>query len=176
MARRLVVLLAVMAALMGGLLAHRATAATSSVTSDFKFVNGLLLAAGVDCDPETYYVCGIGQFDGRAAVTRVEYPTNQRLLLDEGCALYDTVEVVTLLDGSGELVLEHLDAKLCGPSPNWLLHATDRSFGNPFRVTSSWTVDDGSGVYEGASGSGGWVVRWAGGAGSGGHSGTLTMP
>ena len=101
MARRLVVLLAVMAALMGGLLAHRATAATSSVTSDFKFVNGLLLAAGVDCDPATYYVCGIGEFDGQAAVTRVEYPTNQRLLLDEGCALYDTVEVVTLLDGSG---------------------------------------------------------------------------
>ena len=176
MAKRLTVLLAVMAALMGGLLAHRAAAATAVVTSDVKFVTGLLLAAGVECDPETYYVCGIGEFDGQAAVTRVEYPTNQRLLLDEGCALYDTVEVVTLLDGSGELVLEHLDAKVCGPNPNWLLHATDRSFGNPFRVTSSWTVDGGSGVYAGATGSGDWEVRWAGGAGSGGHTGTITTP
>ena len=71
-------------------------------------------------------------------------------------------------------VLEHTDALLCGPNPNWLLHAPATSFGNPFRVTSDWTVVDGSGVYDGVTGGGTWSVRWAGGAGSGGHVGVLT--
>jgi len=154
--------------------APAATASAATVTSEFKFVNGLLQAGGIECDLSVYYVCGVGTFDGEAAVTRVEYPTDQRLLLDQGCALYDTVEVVTLLDGSGELVIAHDDALLCGPNPHWLLHASATSFGNPFRVTSEWTVADGSGVYDGVSGAGTWSVRWAGGAGSGGHLGVLT--
>ena len=149
-------------------------ASAASVTSDFKFVNGNLRAAGVECDTDIYYVCGIGVFEGRDAVTRVELPTNQRLLLDQGCALYDTIEVITLRDGSGELTIEHLDALVCGPNPQWLLHAPATSFGNPFRVSSEWSVVDGSGVYEGATGSGTWNVRWAGGAGSGGHTGSLS--
>ena len=162
-------------ALVVGLLVAAPTGASAAtVGSDFKFVNGLLRAEGVDCDLGVYYVCGIGTFDGQAAVSRVEYPTDQRLLLDQGCALYDTVEVVTLLDGSGELVIAHDDALLCGPNPYWLLHAPATSFGNPFRVTSGWTVVDGSGVYEGTTGAGTWSVRWAGGAGSGSHTGTLT--
>ena len=162
-------------ALVLGLLAVTPTGASAAtVTSEFQFVNGLLRAEGVDCDTDVYYVCGVGEFDGQPAVTRVEWPTNQRLLLDQGCALYDTVEVVTLRDGSGELTIEHLDALLCGPNPHWLLHAPATSFGNPFRVSSEWSVVDGSGVYEGASGSGTWDVRWAGGAGSGGHTGTLS--
>ena len=158
---------------LGLLVAAPAGASAATVTSEFKFVHGLLQAEGVSCDPAVYYVCGIGTFDGQAAVSRVEYPTDQRLLLDQGCALYDTVEVVTLLDGTGELVIAHDDALLCGPNPNWLLHASATSFGNPFRVTSDWTVVDGSGVFEGVSGAGTWSVRWAGGAGSGGHTGEL---
>ena len=170
MARRILLLCALAAAL---LVTTPSAASAATVTSEFKFVNGLLRAGDVDCDLSVYYVCGIGTFDGRAAVSRVQYPTDQRLLLDHGCALYDTVEVVTLLDGSGELVIDHDDALLCGPNPNWLLHSSTTSFGNPFRVTSEWTVLDGSGVYEGVTGSGTWSVRWAGGAGSGGHVGVL---
>ncbi|HTE73473.1 MAG TPA: hypothetical protein VK640_09790 [Actinomycetes bacterium] len=162
------------ALVLGLLVGTPSTASAATVTSEFAFVNGLLQAQGVDCDRTVYYVCGIGTFDGRAAVSRVEYPTDQRLLLDQGCALYDTVEVVTLVDGSGELVIAHDDALLCGPNPNWLLHASPSSFGNPFRVTSDWTVVDGSGAYEDTSGTGTWSVRWAGGAGSGGHVGVLT--
>jgi|GEM_PF-3857915 len=162
------------ALVLGFVIAAPAAASAATVTSEFKFVHGLLQAGGVDCDLSVYYVCGVGTFDGQAAVSRVEYPTDQRLLLDEGCALYDTVEVVTLLDGSGELVIAHDDALLCGPNPHWLLHASATSFGNPFRVTSEWTVADGSGVYDGVSGAGTWSVRWAGGAGSGGHLGVLT--
>jgi hypothetical protein len=173
MARRLMVLVAVLVALTGGVVAQPAAAETSTVTSEFKFVHGLLQAGGVDCDPTVYYVCGVGTFDGQAAVSRVEYPADQRLLLDQGCALYDTVEVVTLLDGSGGLVIAHDDALLCGPNPYWLLHAATTSFGNPFRVTSGWTVADGSGVYAGVTGTGTWSVRWAGGGGSGGHLGVL---
>jgi len=160
---------------MAGASAAPASAATSTVTSDFKYVGGLLGAAGIECDPSVYYVCGVGSFDGEPAVSRVQYPTDQRLLLDRGCALYDTVEVVTLLDGSGELTLAHDDALLCGPSPHWLLHASASSFGNPFTVESTWTVDSGTGIYEGVAGSGTWTVRrWAGGAGSGSHQGVLT--
>jgi hypothetical protein len=158
---------------LGFLAAAPAGASAATITSDFKFVTGQLQAQGIECDLTVYYVCGVGTFDGQPAVTRVEYPTDQRLLLDQGCALYDTIEVVTLLDGSGELVLAHDDALVCGPNPNWLLHAPANSFGNPFRVTSGWTVADGSGVYDGATGSGTWSVRWAGGAGSGGHVGEI---
>ena len=175
MVRRLIALLLALGAATAAALSTAAPsgALTSQVSSEFKFVHGLLQAGGVDCDLTTYYVCGIGTFDGQAAVSRVEYPTDQRLLLDQGCALYDTVEVVTLLDGSGELVLAHDDALLCGPNPNWLLHAPATSYGNPFRVRSTWTVTSGSGVYDGVTGSGTWSVRWAGGAGSGGHVGEL---
>ena len=159
---------------LGLLVAAPAGASAATVTSEFTFVNGLLRAGGIECDLTVYYVCGVGTFDGQDAVSRVEYPTDQRLLLDQGCALYDTVEVVTLVDGSGELVIAHDDALLCGPSSHWLLHASPSSFGNPFRVTSEWTVVDGSGAYDDTSGAGSWSVRWAGGAGSGGHVGVLT--
>jgi hypothetical protein len=173
MTRRMLLLCAVLAALMSS---GAASASAATITSDFRFVTGSLIAADIECDTSVYYVCGVGTFDDQAAVTRVEYPTNQRLLLDQGCALYETVEVITLRDGSGELRLEHVDALVCGPSPQWLLHASTNSFGNPFRVTSEWTVAGGSGVYEGATGSGTWEVRWSGGAGFGGHNGTVTVP
>jgi hypothetical protein len=171
----MVALLGVLVAVAGVVGAQPAVAGTSAVTSEFRYVAGLLRAQGIECDLSVYYVCGVGTFDGQPAVSRVQYPTDQRLLLDQGCALYDTVEVVTLLDGSGQLTLAHDDALLCGPSPNWLLHASGSSFGNPFTVESTWTVDSGTGVYEHVTGAGTWTVRrWAGGAGYGSHDGQLT--
>jgi hypothetical protein len=77
-----------------------------------------------------------------------------------------------LQDGSGSLLLRHT-ITICPPNPNWWKNRGFVSFGNPWDLESTWTVVSGTGVYADASGSGSWTAFWAGGSGTGQHSGDI---
>ena len=174
MARRLIVLLTVTAALMGGL-AHGAAAATSAVTSDFQIYAGRSQAAAHVCDTELYALCAVGSFGGEPATSTIVH--DEGVFLDSSCVLYIVEETVTLQDGSGALLLDH-EATLCARTVNWWKNRGYGSFGNPFSVESTWTVRAGSGtgIFAGATGSGTWTAAFAGESGFASHRGTLSVP
>jgi hypothetical protein len=175
MARRLMVLLAFLGALMGGVVAQPAAAGTSTVTSDFQIFGGRSQATTHACDTDLYDLCAVGTFDGAAATSTIVH--DDGVFLDSSCVLYVVEETVALADGTGSVLLDH-EATLCAPTVNWWKNRGYGSFGNPFSVESTWTVRAGSGtgVFSGTTGSGTWTAFFAGESGFAGHNGSITTP
>jgi hypothetical protein len=174
MTKSCVLLLALAAALTGttGTASTAGATTLTAVTSTFSYAKGALTASDYDCDYSTFYVCGIGTFDGKPALSLVHYPSTAPEFDGSGCVLYVVDETLLLAAGSAGLELRHA-LTLCPPTPNWFKNRGGGSNGNPFRVTSTWTVIDGSGTYDRTTGQGTWTVWWAGNAGFGHHAGTL---
>jgi hypothetical protein len=88
---------------------------------------------------------------GKATVT---YEFDSEVGPVDSCVQVIFDATMTLLDGSGTLVIEEVDT-FCTPgnstnAPGNQLH----SFGNPFSAEGTWVVTGGDGVFAGATGSG----------------------
>ena len=152
-----------------------AAASTRTVSSSFSYTKGALTSAGVTCDHSLFYVCGIGTFDGKPALSLVHYPSTEPVFDGGSCVLYVVDETITLTDQPGSLELRH-DLTLCPPSLGWFKNQGGGSNGNPFHFSSTWTVVAGSGAFAQTTGQGTWTAFVAGNAGSGQHTGTLSSP
>lgn len=167
------VLLLALAATLAGTAQTAGATTLTSVSSTFSYAKGALTSSGYACDHTTFYVCGIGTFDGRAALSLVHYPSTTPEFDGSGCIRYVVDETLLLTAQTGTLVLRHT-LTLCPPTPHWFNNQGGSSNGNPFRVTSTWTVLGGSGVHDGTAGQGTWTAWWAGAAGFGNHTGALS--
>jgi hypothetical protein len=81
---------------------------------------------------------------------------------------------ITLVEDGSTLVLTETGT-ICFPGQSTLAPGSLKSFGNPFTIEATFTIDRGTGVFKGASGSGTDQVRTAGDAGSSALSGTITL-
>jgi len=81
---------------------------------------------------------------------------------------------ITLSSGAGTLTLAG-DGTVCFPGNSTLAPGAAKSFGNPFRLTFTWTVSGGTGVFSGASGSGTGTTKGAGESGHTALQGTISL-
>jgi hypothetical protein len=81
---------------------------------------------------------------------------------------------ITLSSGAGTLTLL-ADGTVCFPGNSTFAPGAAKSFGNPFRLTFTWTVTGGTGVFAGASGGGTGESKGAGETGHTELSGAITL-
>ena len=118
--------------------------------------------------------CGVGHIRGFGKATvRFEFISGEPV---DSCGHGIFVTTIALQDGSGTLVLEE-DDTFCNPgssadAPGNQLH----SFGNPFSIEGTWVVTSGTGVFEGATGSGTNSGRAGGDAIIDKYAGTIELP
>jgi hypothetical protein len=96
--------------------------------------------------------------------------------LDPATACGDTTirYTITLSSGAGTLTVFG-DGTVCFPGNSTFAPGAMKSFGNPFRLTFTWTVTGGTGVFAGASGGGTGTSKGAGETGHTELSGTITL-
>jgi hypothetical protein len=118
---------------------------------------------------------GVGVVQGYGLVTEVfeflgETPTG-----DPQCPVTTTgLTTLTFADGS---TLTTLDTQTrCTPGASRGAPGSSVSFGNPAKWSGSWVVDSGTGIFEGATGSGTLTVSEGGDTLMIQYQGTLTLP
>jgi hypothetical protein len=118
--------------------------------------------------------CGVGHITGFGKATvRFEFVSAE---LVDSCVRVTFIATMTLVDGSGTLVIEEVDL-FCTPgssteAPGNQLH----SFGNPFSIEGTWVVLSGTGVFAGATGSGTNSSRSGGDVIIDKYEGTIELP
>jgi hypothetical protein len=121
-----------------------------------------------------FFLCGTGEVTGYGSATSTfEILTFD---LDPATACGETTFRYTIMlsSGAGTLILTG-GGTVCFPGNSTFAPGAMKSFGNPFRLTFTWTVTAGTGVFAGATGSGTGVTK---GAGESGHtllSGKITL-
>jgi hypothetical protein len=119
-------------------------------------------------------ICGEGTLRGLGRVqVSIEEDEFEPI---EGTECFATlrVQTVTVLDGSGTIVLDSRGT-VCAPGRTLEAH-DEKSFGHPSFFELTFTVDgaDSTGIYHGASGSGTEEFQFAGATGVWMLSGTIT--
>jgi hypothetical protein len=149
-------------------------AAAQTVSLEASFQEGFGRAVAHPCSP-TAFACGRGEVEGFGAATSTfEILSFTNLDPETSCADATIRYTITLTSGAGTLVLTETGV-VCFPGKSTLAPGSLKSFGNPSRLTATWTVTGGTGVFAGASGSGSSTTHFAGDGGQSTLSGTITL-
>jgi len=92
-----------------------------------------------------------------------------------GCGPAGAIVFLDLTNGAGRLVVE-VEGQVCYPGNSHSAPGGLRSFGNPLSFSGTYTITGGTGVFDGASGSGTATLKAAGGLIRARATGTLTLP
>lgn len=131
-----------------------ATSVAATDTFQATFVN---IYSQCPTSPPTIVFCGDGNVVGYGAAHSTAALAGPLVSLGGGCFSLTAVRTITLLDGSGSLTMHETGTK-CAPSEA----AFQNALGVPYTVAKTYTISGGTGVFAGASGSGGDVNRSAG--------------
>jgi hypothetical protein len=148
--------------------AHAAT--TSAFKASFKETFGR--AHSKPCE---HFLCGTGTVAGYDEATSVFDITDFVPIGDTNCADLSAVRTITLVSDGSTLELDEVGT-VCFPGSSSFAPGAKKSFGNPGTIDTTFTVSGGTGLFEGATGSGTDRDMPAGDAGHASLSGTLTLP
>jgi hypothetical protein len=169
---RRLVLLGLLAALTLTL-APAASASTTSFSATFKESFGR--ATAHPC-PADVFVCGSGNVASFGAATEEFFIAyfEPETAFETGCSPLTLVRTITLTDGS--ILVTEETGTVCFPGVTFQTPGSLRSFGNPGFFTGTYEIVEGTGVFEGATGSGTSTFKAAGDAALSRLSGTITLP
>ena len=102
-----------------------------------------------DC---TAFACLSAQVAGFGAATWQYYP-GETVPFSTSCGTLSATAVITLADGNGELTLAETDV-VCNPGASYNAPGSFKSYGNPFRITGTFTVVSATGSLSGLTGGG----------------------
>jgi hypothetical protein len=91
------------------------------------------------------------------------------------CLDYDAIVTFTLDDDGSTLTLRETGL-VCGPGNSFFNTPQASSWGNPDEAHGTWEVLDGTGVFEGVSGTGTDALKSSGASVRGSYTGTLIEP
>ena len=167
---RRLLLLCLLAALA---LVPTASAATTSFSATFNESFGRATAHPCSVDA---FVCGSGTIAGFGEATEEWAITyfEPETAFETGCSPLTLIRTITLTDGS-TLVTEETGT-VCFPGRSSGTPGSFYSFGNPGFFTGTYVIVEGTGVFEGAAGSGTSSFKAAGDTSRSTLSGTITLP
>jgi hypothetical protein len=113
--------------------------------------------------------CGSGTIAGYGAASSTSLLTSIAPIPGTDCRSLTAVRTITMEDGSGSLTLAE-NGTVCPPNAN-----ADTGTGDPFTVDKTYTITGGTGIFEGAAGSGSDVNRSAGNSQVSIISGAITL-
>ena len=125
--------------------------------------------------PCSHFLCGVGTVAGYGSATSTFDITDFAPIDNTNCADLEAVRVITLVSDGSTLTLDETGT-VCFPGQSFFTHGSEVSFGNPGEIETAWTVDGGTGVFSGATGSGTDSGKNAGDQGHSTLTGTLTLP
>jgi hypothetical protein len=105
-------------------------------------------------------LCGSGSISGFGDATYSAVPVSLGPVAGS-CQPLTALVFVDLSNGQGSLTLL-ADGDLCWPGKSADAPGALQSFGNPVRIDGTYEVTDGTGVFEGAGGTGSATLRTAG--------------
>ena len=105
-------------------------------------------------------LCGSGSISGFGDATYSALPVSLGPVAGS-CQALTALVFIDLSNGQGSLTLS-VDGNLCYPGKSHDAPGVLHSFGNPARIDATYEVTDGTGVFEGAGGSGSATLRTAG--------------
>lgn len=108
----------------------------------------------------TGVLCGSGSISGFGDASYSALPVSLGPLVGS-CQALTALVFIDLSNGQGSLTLS-ADGEVCYPGKSHDSPGSLHSFGNPARIDATYEVTDGTGVFEGASGSGSATLRTAG--------------
>ena len=146
--------------------------ATSTSAFDASFKETFGRAQSKPCE---HFLCGTGTVAGYGAATSVFDITDFAPIGETNCADLSAIRTITLVSDGSTLELDEVGT-VCFPGSSSFAPGAQKSFGNPGKIQTTFTVTDGTGVFEGATGSGTDTDMPAGDAGHASLSGTLTLP
>ena len=144
--------------------------AVESLHAGFKETFGR--AASKPCE---HFLCGTGTVQGFGAATSEYDITGFEPIEGTSCADLTAVRVITLVGDGSTLTLDDTGV-VCFPGASNTTPGSLVSFGNPGRFDGTFEVSGGTGVFEGASGSGTSLFRAAGDSGHASIDGTISLP
>jgi hypothetical protein len=150
-------ILVVLAAVCAVLAVSAAPAAADPFAAQFKQA---LRKSAPPC--EEAFVCASGTVAGLGPATVYLTPTSPEPT-EIGCSLFTGIARIVLADGSGTLELS-ATGTICFPGKSRAAPGGMRSFGNPFRLSLTFVVTGGTGVFAGAEGGGTASGQFAGAA------------
>jgi hypothetical protein len=151
---------------LGPVLAPAAGAKTTvAFQAEFKYTFGM--AASKPC---AHFLCGEGTVAGFGDATSIVDVTSVSPIAETNCFLSTADETITLTSDGSTLRLEN-SLTVCFPG-----NSLQAPFAFPFDADGTFTVRHGTGVFQGAKGSGTLHVTAAGDAAHSTFSGTLTLP
>ena len=126
--------------------------------------------------PCAAFLCGEGVVSGYGPATSTLQITSFSNF-DPATACGDTTLLRTITFANGTLTLSE-SGTVCFPGQSFFTPgaSSGHSYGNPARISTTWTVTGGTGAFAGASGSGTDDNRNAGDGGRSELRGTLTLP
>ncbi len=169
--RRAAALLAV------GLLASIVSAAVpASAKTTFAFSAEFKETFGrANSKPCSHFLCGTGTVAGYGDATSIFDITSFSPIEGTNCANLTATRTITLSSDGSTLRLDE-EGTVCFPGQSPFAPGAQHSFGNPADIETTFTVDRGTGVFQGAKGSGTDSDQNAGDGGHATLSGTLTLP
>ena len=108
----------------------------------------------------TGLLCGSGSISGFGDATYGALPVSLGPI-SGSCQALTALVFIDLSNGQGSLTLS-ADGEVCYPGKSNASPGSEHSFGNPARIDATYEVTDGTGVFDGASGSGSATLRTAG--------------
>lgn len=140
-------------------LAFAAPAVAQSTTIEGSFDRGLIRPDAAAC---AGVLCGTGSLEPFGDASLVYLPVTFEQI-SRSCAEV-TASLEMTLSASGDTLNLATESTACfrGNSPN--TPGSQKSWGNPVTDTGRWTVESGTGVFQGATGEGTFVFRAAGAA------------
>jgi len=125
--------------------------------------------------PCEHFLCGTGTVAGYGAAMSTFDITDFAPIGDTNCADLSAVRTITLASDGSTLELDEVGT-VCFPGNSSFAPGAQKSFGNPGKIETTFAVSGGSGVFDGATGSGTDSDMPAGDSGHASLSGTLTLP
>jgi hypothetical protein len=144
--------------------------AETTVAFRAEFKESFGIAASKPCD---HFVCGTGTVVGFGdATTLVDVTSFTPPIEGTNCGLF-TGDQSIMLVGDGSTLLLEISGRVCFPGNTF-----EASMGNggPLSVEATFTIEFGTGVFQGAKGAGINEARSAGDASHDAFSGTLVLP
>ena len=149
-------------------------AGAQTISLEGRFHESAGRAVAHPCSPPAF-LCGRGVLEGFGTATSTfEVLTFTNFDPETSCADATVRYTIMLTSGAGTLVLTETGV-VCFPGKSTLAPGAVKSFGNPFSLTTTWTVTGGTGVFAGVSGSGSAKTHAAGDGGQSTLSGTITL-
>jgi hypothetical protein len=149
--------------------------AEAATTSAFKASFKETFGRAHSKQPCEHFLCGTGTVAGYGAATSAFDITDFAPIGDTNCADLSAVRTITLASDGSTLELDEVGI-VCFPGNSSFAPGAQKSFGNPGTIETTFTVSGGTGVFEGATGSGTDRGMPAGDEGHASLIGTLTLP